>query len=154
VPEHLRQLYTTGKLGLPGKGPRDESPEQQTTLSRLPVTSEQPSAPAIGRPTTVMSPVSPRRLIALLPISLFFFFAIFYLCRNLSKELSLTSRKVLEYLSKKGYKRTEATLRKESEEHDPVTGYATSSKKPDDAEVMHKAYGMSNDAAPAIRPTR
>jgi hypothetical protein len=49
---------------------------------------------------------------------------------------------VLEYLSKKGYKRTEATLRKESEEHDPSTGLAMSSKKPDDGEVIHKAYGM------------
>ena len=53
----------------------------------------------------------------------------------------LTSRKVLEYLSKKGYKRTEATLRKESEEHDPISGLAMSSKKPDDAEVIYKAYG-------------
>ena len=53
----------------------------------------------------------------------------------------LTSSKVLEYLSKKGYKRTEATLRKESEEHDPISGHAMSSKKPDDAEVIYKAYG-------------
>ena len=48
---------------------------------------------------------------------------------------------MLEYLSKKGYKRTEATLRKESEEHDPITGLAMNSKKPDDAEVINKAYG-------------
>jgi transcription initiation factor TFIID subunit 5 len=52
----------------------------------------------------------------------------------------LTPDQVLEYLSKKGYTRTEATLRRESRDHDPITGQALSSKEPDDAEQLTKGY--------------
>jgi hypothetical protein len=77
------------------------------------------------------------------PFYFSFSFRCYYFIKShkLYQEPLLTLGKVLEYLSKKGYKRTEATLRKESEEHDPNTGLAMSSKKPDDAEVTHKAYG-------------
>jgi hypothetical protein len=92
LPDHVRQLYATGKLVLPGKGPpRDGSQEQQETpasTSELPGTPEPqppakhiqaqhpaatpltPPAANIENPATNTPLVRPHHLIALLPISL------------------------------------------------------------------------------------
>jgi len=59
-------------------------------------------------------------------------------------------------LFKKGYTRTEATLRKESRDHDPSTGYALSSKEPDEVELLTKGYeqfrSFVDDSLEVYRP--
>ncbi len=91
LPEHVRQLYTVGRLVLPGRGPpRNESQEQQVSLVpiiELPRTPE-PQLPAdniqaqhlaippssaanIEKPAINTSLVRPHHLIALLPMSIF-----------------------------------------------------------------------------------
>lgn len=63
---------------------------------------------------------------------------------------------VLEYLNKKGYTRTEATLRKESKDHDPATGQILPSKEPDEPEALIKGYeqfrSFVDDSLEVYRP--
>lgn len=78
--------------------------------------------------------------------------------RPLSPSVSvlISNLQVLEYLNKKGYTKTEASLRKESKDHDPATGQALASKEPDDVEQLTKGYeqfrSFVDDSLEVYRP--
>jgi len=102
--QSVKQLYTDGKLVLPGKGPRNGSQEQQmapTQIIELSGTPEPqppadhiqpqcpatPSAPGIKKPANSISPVRQHHPdYFLLPISLHFLLLLFYQYNKLSQE--------------------------------------------------------------------